>query len=358
MPKLTIAKHYGVCAGAGDSLKSAYRIREMYDGRVCTFGPLLNNSSVVEHLNKQGILTIDIGSYTNGNYDPGRIIQALDTIRKGDVIMITAHGLEKELVDDIKARVGDAGSVYDLTCKRGVSLAQKTARRYHEKGYGVVFLTSEKNCFHPETRGILSYARDSYRDSSDVLLPSDDTLLARADLKEVLDSAYTRFTKTSAVITSRLDICSDRFSYFLSYQKKGIGILAKTTEETSWFNRLSSIIKEYVGNAFPRLEIDTTMTICNATQQRQNALKEMLSENHLEAIVVVGDETSANSKKLMDIAIGMHPDLPIYFAKDWKGLCSDGLEKLTCCNHIGLTAGASAFPNDVAEIIRNLRAID
>lgn len=327
MVEIIVAKHYGLCDGADDSLKKAIEISKKYIGKkIYTFGKLLNNQLIIDYLKKYyGVEHIDVGSYKPSEYNPKIIQKALNQVNEGEVIIITAHGLEKEVISSIRERVGPEGAVEDLTCRKGVLCAQKVAEKFYRKGYGLILITTEKNRFHPETRGIMSHA--SY------------------------DGNFNGF-----VLTDQPQIYSEAFSEFINNQKDGIGIIAKTTEEKKRFLRISDEIKKQIITVKDYLKVDINeKTICNATRERQSALVDLLNEC-IDAVVVIGDETSANTRNLAEIAEETNPALNVYLALNWEQV-KEKTDELSGFKRIGVTAGASAFPGSVDEVIEELNKL-
>jgi 4-hydroxy-3-methylbut-2-enyl diphosphate reductase len=103
---------------------------------------------------------------------------------------------------------------------------------------------------------------------------------------------------------------------------------------------------------WPHLE--TFDTICMATGERQSAIRDMAPE--VDMILVVGSQTSANSKRLAHISqtlcgrgelIGSAEDI----RDDWFAGAGDSIER------VGVTAGASTPDFLVDAVIERLRQI-
>jgi 4-hydroxy-3-methylbut-2-enyl diphosphate reductase len=96
---------------------------------------------------------------------------------------------------------------------------------------------------------------------------------------------------------------------------------------------------------FPLLELPPTEDICYATQNRQNAVKQMLLEHGVDLLLVVGSKNSSNSQRLTEVArargVASHLiDGPDQIDPTW----------LQGRQHIGVTSGASA-PEDVVQAV-------
>jgi len=88
--------------------------------------------------------------------------------------------------------------------------------------------------------------------------------------------------------------------------------------------------------------------ICYATQNRQDAVKELAIGADL--VLVVGSVNSSNSNRLRELA--EKRGVPSYLIDGAEDIRPEWLES---ANHIGVTAGASAPESLVADVIRELR---
>ena len=86
--------------------------------------------------------------------------------------------------------------------------------------------------------------------------------------------------------------------------------------------------------------------ICPTTRKRQEAVQLI---KDVDAIIVVGDQVSSNSKRLFEIAKAFHQDAFVYMVSDVSEL---PLNELKNKNHIAISSGAST-PSDVIDEIYN-----
>ncbi|MFC1753429.1 hypothetical protein ACFL96_08555 [Thermoproteota archaeon] len=323
MVELVIADSLGLCRGADDSMKWAKEVAASYPGQITySLGATLNNSQIIKDLEQHGVHLLEVGSYKPDQYNPSDIQSAIDQIQPGDVACITAHGVEKWVIEDLKERVGPEGSVHDLTCKRGVTAAQKFAAKYHDQGYGVVLVTTPKNAFHPEVRGIFSHTGPGIYDGFPLTGIGD------------LDTPY--------------------FQEFMRHQRKGVAVIAKTTNDIGYFSDIVDRVTAMASNY--GIPVSSKDTICKATQRRQEAMRKLAVD--VDGVVVIGDTTSANTTKLVDIAKKTNQSIPVYLALDWKQLQEIGaVAEIIDMGKIGLSAGASAFPPSVDTVIENLNLL-
>ena len=99
-----------------------------------------------------------------------------------------------------------------------------------------------------------------------------------------------------------------------------------------------------IKNHYPEARISNE--ICPTTRKRQEAVQ-LIKE--VDAIIVVGDQVSSNSKRLFEIASTFHPGVFVCMVSDYQEL---PLEELTNKNHIAISSGAST-PSDVIDVIYN-----
>ena len=101
---------------------------------------------------------------------------------------------------------------------------------------------------------------------------------------------------------------------------------------------------EFLINKFPHIKGPKKDDICYATQNRQDAVKQLALESDL--VLVIGSENSSNSNRLREIA--ERSGVEAYLIDSIEDLSLDCLEGKS---RIGLTSGASAPEHLVAEVI-------
>jgi 4-hydroxy-3-methylbut-2-enyl diphosphate reductase len=103
-------------------------------------------------------------------------------------------------------------------------------------------------------------------------------------------------------------------------------------------------IKEFLINKFPHIKGPKKDDICYATQNRQDAVKQLALESDL--VLVIGSENSSNSNRLREIA--ERSGVEAYLIDSIEDLSLDCLQGKS---RVGLTSGASAPEHLVAEVI-------
>jgi 4-hydroxy-3-methylbut-2-en-1-yl diphosphate reductase len=101
---------------------------------------------------------------------------------------------------------------------------------------------------------------------------------------------------------------------------------------------------------FPMIESSATDDICYATTNRQQAVRAIAAES--DVVIVLGSTNSSNSLRLVEVA--QRSGVPAYLVDDATEILPEWLDGAAT---IGITAGASAPPHLVDEVIGTLRAL-
>ncbi len=177
-----------------------------------------------------------------------KVADNVDEIPAGSKVLIRAHGEALEVIEALRAKGVD---VEDMTCPF-VKKAQNLAAQFSREGYHVVLL-GDKN--HPEIQGILGYV---------------------ADIKN-----------------AEVTLNEDEAERIKTYGK--IALISQTTQREERLSRVSAIL---VGKCS---QLHVCNTICKATAERQNAVRELVRGGKVDGVVLIGGRSSANTGKLRDI---------------------------------------------------------
>ncbi len=127
--------------------------------------------------------------------------------------------------------------------------------------------------------------------------------------------------------------------------------LSYVTQTTLSVDDTAAIV-DILQRRFPSIQMPHKEDICYATTNRQEAVKAIAAR--AEALIVVGAETSSNSKRLVEVGERHGCSFSVLAAEasevDWAAL------EATCPATVGVTAGASAPEHLVEEVIDALRA--
>ena len=225
--------------------------------------------------------------------------KSLDEISEGTLI-ISAHGISPKITE---AATEKGLKIVDATCPL-VEKIYKIIKKVVAKGYYVIHYGDHN---HDETHGILGYAPDRI-----TVAKNKEELLALPEWKD-----------------------------------RKLGLTIQTTAHTDEIPEIERLAKE----KWPHIEIFNT--ICMATTQRQSSIVEIAPK--VDMILVVGSTTSANSKRLANIAN----------IKCGKGILigsADDIDENWFTNdehieNVGVSAGASTPDFLVEDVIRKLLAI-
>ena len=269
-------------------VRRAVSIAEAETGKkVYTIGPLIHNPRVLADLRQRGVQALETS-------------ETLADLREA-VVIIRAHGVtprqERQLVDQ-------GARLVDATCLR-VKASQMKAQALTESGYPL-FLAGEKQ--HGELIGIQGYAPDC---------------LLVGDPEEAETSAAALYANAPGSKTA---------------------LIGQTTISTDEYSLIAQAIRRY----FPDIEVIDT--ICRATRDRQNALKELCQL--VDAVVVAGGRDSANTQRLF--AIAQASGKPAWLVENAAELP----DALTAYPRIGLSAGASTPDNVIDEIEQTLQQLE
>ncbi|GAA0586495.1 4-hydroxy-3-methylbut-2-enyl diphosphate reductase [Rhizomicrobium electricum] len=229
-----------------------------------------------------------------------RFVEELDEVPNGAVTIFSAHGVPQAVVKDAEAR---QLPILDATCPL-VSKVHSQGKRYVGAGRTLVLIG---HAGHPEVEGTMGqvgapvHLVQSEADVEALTIPND--------------------TPVAYVTQTTLSIDDTR------------GVIAALKRK---FN-------DIVG--------PETTDICYATQNRQQAVRELCRV--ADVILVVGAKNSSNSNRLCEI--GKEAGKPSYLINDGGELDPEWIKGK---GTIGITAGASAPEKLVEHVIDALRAIN
>lgn len=278
MRKVKLAKNAGFCFGVQRAVEEAIRIQKEYMKKVYTLGPLIHNNDVVKYLEEHHIFAIDL--------------KDIDTLKKGDVIVIRSHGVAKDILELLESK---ELVVLNATCPF-VSNIQKKVDKFSSEGYDIIIL-GDKN--HPEVIGINGWC------------------------------------KNKAIIT-------DGKSPLPTNLLKGkICVVAQTTEKLENWNKTIENLKNVQVE-----ELVTYNTICSATNVRQESAEKLSKE--VDAMIVIGGKNSSNTTKLYEIAKSNCKNT--IHIENSSELPEEYINNLNF-KKIGITAGASTPDWIIREVI-------
>jgi 4-hydroxy-3-methylbut-2-en-1-yl diphosphate reductase len=226
-------------------------------------------------------------------------VDELDEVPNGATVVFSAHGVSPAVRSDASER---SLSVIDATCPL-VSKVHAEARRFAEKGYTVALIG---HAGHEEVEGTLGEAPDS-----------------------------------TVLVQTAADVAS------LSVDNPGkVAYLMQTTLAIDEAADVSGALRE----KFPQMRAPGSDDICYATTNRQAAVRAVAVD--ADVVLVAGSKNSSNSVRLVERS--EREGTPAHLI---DGATDIELSWLADASVVGLTAGASAPPAVVSEIITALSGL-
>ena len=282
--EISLANPRGFCAGVDRAIDIVNRALEVFGAPIYVRHEVVHNRFVVDDLRSRGAIFVD----------------DLEEIPDNSIVIFSAHGVSQAVRAQAESR---SLKVFDATCPLVTKVHIEVAS-YSLQGRECVLIGHRG---HPEVEGTMGqYDRAA---GGEIYLVEDDEQAASLTVKDSDSLAYVTQTTLSMDDTARV-----------------IAILRKR---------------------FPRIEGPRKDDICYATQNRQDAVKQLAVNCDL--MLVVGSPNSSNSNRLRELAERMGAEA--YLLDGADDIRAAWLEGKT---RIGVTAGASAPEVLVQEVIQGL----
>ena len=345
--RITLAREFGFCYGVDRAVEYAYETRHRFpDRRVYLSGEIIHNPDVNRRLGEMGIEILPEAADAASRYA---------RVSADDVVILPAFGVTSTEMAHLSAR----GCVLvDTTCGSVLNVWKKV-NGYARDGFTVVI---HGKYYHEETRATASQTLGH---------PGAHYLCVR-DLRETdLLCSYLRGTIAAAALLEAFAAAvSDGFDPHRDLQR--IGIANQTTmlmtETLAVQERLRAAMRDRCGEAGLAQRFRAFDTICSATQDRQDAVTEMLAAGTLDAVVVIGGYNSSNTQALARMCAARLPTFHIDRPECIDGAlirhrpAAGGAEIVTDgwlragAVRLGLTAGASTPDSVVGEALGRVLA--
>ncbi len=344
--EIHLASAFGFCDGVRRAIDLAYATREMFPTeRIWLIGEIIHNPAVNAHLDALGLQRLP---WQTGSPD-------YDQMQDGDVVIIPAFGVTvamRQLFEQKGLRI------VDTTCGHVVRVWRKV-QKYASNGITSIIHGKQK---HEESMATASHSRGNAGDGKFLIIFDETEAQALAD-----------------TITGKMS-----YQEFMQYFKGSysVGFVPELdlleigiANQTTMLKDETARIQQMLHDAVMQRDGDTKRfhvcdTICGATQDRQNALYELL-DKHLHCMFIVGGYNSSNTTHLAHIAA---EQIPTFFVKSAECLLST--EELRAFDldakkervfpfpiqlldkekqwRIGITAGASCPANVIEGVIIRL----
>jgi 4-hydroxy-3-methylbut-2-enyl diphosphate reductase len=334
-----LAEQFGFCYGVERAIDLAYASRRVFpENRIFLIGEIIHNPDVNRHLREMGIVSlpwVDLDA-------------SYDDLTEDDVVIVPAFGAPTTFMNKVEER---GCYVVDTTCG-DVMKVWRRVRGYAKDGITSI-IHGKSN--HEETRATASRALGESGDGNFLIV------LTLGDVDCVCDYIIHGGDKAAFLERFKGEFSSN-FDPEIHLRKIGIAnqttMLKSETEEIQKRLRKAIIQRDGSEDSFQMFD-----TICGATQERQDALFEMLRKP-MDLLLVIGGYNSSNTAHLVEIA---EPELPTFFIRGAS--CIQSLEEIVHydLHHkeektsdysrlfaedrpvtVGITAGASC-PNNLIE---------
>lgn len=344
---IRLAKQFGFCYGVERAIDLAYAARKVFAGRnLFLLGEIIHNPEVNRQLRE-----MDIRFLASRPSD-----DELKALHPDDVVIVPAFGAETAVMQQIAER---GCATIDTTCGDVMSVWRRV-RDYAKRDFTSII---HGKSTHEETRATASRALgDSGGGHYLVILTLDDC--------DAVTQYLAGLGNRDAFLARFAGSVSEGFDPDTHLLRIGVAnqttMLKSETEEIQ--RRLRTAIETRDGSPDNFLVFDT---ICGATQERQDALFDMLNDP-MDLMLVVGGYNSSNTTHLVEIA---EQQLPTFFIRNAS--CLESLEQIIHfdlhqkAEHssytdklkgdgpvtVGITAGASCPNNLIEETIVRVFAL-
>ena len=284
--KILLANPRGFCAGVDRAISIVENALAKFGAPIYVRHEVVHNRYVVESLRQAG----------------ARFVEELAEVPDGQIVIFSAHGVSKAVREEARLR---GLRVFDATCPL-VSKVHMEVHRASRKAQEVIMIG---HAGHPEVEGTIGQYESP---QAGMYLVEDEADVAALQVKDA-------------------------------------GHLHFVTQTTLSVDETKSVIAE-LQQQFPAIQGPRKDDICYATQNRQDAVRELAAQ--VDLFIVVGSRNSSNSNRLRELAerLGTHA----YLVDDADQLQAEWFQGVAT---VGVTAGASAPEVLVQQVVARLQVI-
>ncbi|HQQ63290.1 MAG TPA: 4-hydroxy-3-methylbut-2-enyl diphosphate reductase [Pseudomonadales bacterium] len=285
--QIKLANPRGFCAGVDRAIEIVSRALDVFGAPIYVRHEVVHNRYVVDGLRNRGAVFVD----------------ELDEVPDNCIVIFSAHGVSRAVQDEAKRR---GLRVFDATCPL-VTKVHMEVLRYGREGVDCILIG---HAGHPEVEGTMGQYDST--NGGVIHLVENETDVAALQIRDPQKVAFVTQTTLSMDDTRK--------------------------------------VIEALRTQFPEIRGPRTDDICYATQNRQDAVKQLALECDL--VLVVGSPNSSNSNRLRELAerIGSSS-----FLIDSAGDIDPSW--LAGKRAVGITAGASAPENLVLDVVKRLQGL-
>ena len=286
MIRVLLANPRGFCAGVDRAIEIVERALAMHGAPIYVRHEVVHNRFVVEDLEKKGAV----------------FVENLEEVPQESILIFSAHGVSHAVRREAAAR---KLKIFDATCPLVTKVHVEVAKMRKE-GKEIIMIGHQG---HPEVEGTMGQVEGS--DGGMYLVETEEDV---ANLEVKNESNLTYVTQTTLSVDD------------------------------------AARVIEALKQRFPKIIGPKKDDICYATQNRQDAVKNMVKQCDL--VIVVGSPNSSNSNRLCEVA--RNANVEAYMVDRAEQLQEAWLNGKRC---IGITAGASAPEILVEQVLDRLKQI-
>src|SRR5215211_9149157 len=281
-----LAREFGFCYGVERAVDYAYQTRRKFpDRRVVLVGEIIHNPHVNDRLREMGVEKL-MRPEPTGSFD-------FSSITSEDVVLMPAFGVT---IGDFAALREIGCILVDTTCGSVLNV-WKRVESYARDGFTALI---HGKYYHEETRATASQVRKYPEGHYLVVRNMDEARLVCEYIEGRLTSEGLMSTFARAV--------SPGFDPERHLHRIGVA------NQTTMLARESLAIAEEVGASIERArgaearatDFRSFDTICSATQERQDAVHELIAEG-VDVMVVIGGYNSSNTMSLAALCADVVP---------------------------------------------------
>lgn len=285
--QIKLANPRGFCAGVDRAIDIVNRALDVFGAPVYVRHEVVHNRYVVDTLRERGAV----------------FVEELDEVPDDVIVIFSAHGVSRAVQQDAERR---GLKVFDATCPL-VTKVHMEVLRYAKRGQECILIGHEG---HPEVEGTMGRYDDAQ--GGQIYLVEDEEDVARLTVKDPSTLSFVTQTTLSMDDTARvIDALRDKF---------------------------------------PEIQGPRKDDICYATQNRQDAVRELAEDSDL--VLVVGSANSSNSNRLRELSERV--GTAAYLVDNAEQIDESWLKGVS---RIGITAGASAPEVLVKGVIERLQSL-
>lgn len=342
---LYLAREFGFCYGVDKAIDYAYQTRRRFpERRIFLTTEIIHNPRVNRRLMDMGV------EFLTGQYSQGL---SYDDVQPEDVVLLPAFGASVSEVETLRKR---GCTLVDTTCGSVIHV-WKRVEKYAREGYTALI---HGKYSHEETIGTSS--RVTQFEGGHYIVVRD-----REEAQLVCDYIEGR-ASAELISETFLNAVSSGFDPEKHLQR--IGVANQTTMLSSESLEIADMVKTSMTVRYGPDNLAEHFrsfdTICSATQERQDAVQELVKRD-LDLILVVGGFNSSNTTHLIEIAsqhtrafhiedVSNIHSLTELEHKRWDSatpeIALQWLDPLP--KRIGFTAGASTPNRAVGNVIQRL----